>query len=69
VSVSRTPGKSVHSAVMLGETCLMASCDLAMSAALRACTNATSLAAEKSEGCRMPSMIGTLYSGDVLIVL
>jgi hypothetical protein len=35
---------------------------LAMSAALRACANATSLAVEKSEGCRMLPMIGSLYT-------
>jgi hypothetical protein len=67
-SVSRTPGKSVHSVVMFGKTCIMVSCDLAMSAALRACANATSLAAEKSEACRMLPMIGTLYSWCALIV-
>src|SRR5215468_6564320 len=68
-SVSRTPGKSVHSAVMLGETCIMVNCDWATSAALRACANATSLAAEKSDGCRMLSMIGTLSSWGAVIVV
>jgi hypothetical protein len=69
VSISRTPGKSVHPTVTPGVTCIMVSCDLAMSAVLRACANATSLAAEKSDGCRMLSMIGTLSSGDARIVL
>src|SRR5512145_1413039 len=66
-SVLRTPGKSLHSALVSGDTCRSVSRAPAISAIFRAWAKATSLASEKSDGCRMLSMIrGSWVSIDPL---